>query len=612
MKMRWQTIAQSIEGLDRDMVSQMQAHLDQLIKPVGSLGRMERLAAHLAGMTASLDPDCDPGLVLIFAGDHGVTQAGVSKYPSDVTAQMLHAYHQGYAAISVMARQAGLDMQVVDVGVASDIDPSWGVVPRKVGRGTKDFRWTEAMTDEEVEQAINVGIEMVDNAVAEGYRTLVLGEIGIGNTTSAATLGVLLLQEDAAVMTGRGTGIDEATHHHKIRVVEQAALRHKFPGMTALDMLSRVGGFEIAAMVGAILAGARHRIPVILDGYMTSVAALTATRIAPLSQHYLIASHQSEEPGHRKVLGALGLEPLVEWGMRLGEASGAALAFPLIRQSLAIPREMATFAQAGVADATSLDAPPLDMGQRRAPGQFSVSERRALYRAIAARRDIRSFRPDPIPPKLLARLLWAAHHGPSVGFSEPWDFIMVTDVPTKQALRDMADRERQVQSLYFANERQDKYLQLKLEGLLEAPVVMVVTADMERGGPEVLGRHTIPETTTYSVACAVQNLWLAARAEGIAVGWVSLFEKRHLRHALAIPAGVEPVAVLCLGYTDRFPEEPILKTTGWMPGQSLAPLVHAERFDGETPEELKRLLFPSFSSSPISREGSDGVSNDVL
>lgn len=218
-------------------------------------------------------------------------------------------------------------------------------------------------------------------------------------------------------------------------------------------------------------------------------------------------------------------------------------------------------------------------------GELSPEEKRGLYTAIFGRRDIRAFRPDPIPEDILARILRAAHHAPSVGFMQPWDFILIRDPETRRRVKELSDRERRSAACFFDDPRRDKYLSMKLEGILDAPLNLCVTCDPTRGGPQVLGRNSIPETDVYSTCLAIQNLWLAARAEGVGVGWVSILRNPELREILGIPHHVIPVAYLCVGYPrDGFPEEPLLQTSGWRERISLDSLVHYEIWD-ETTEE---------------------------
>ncbi|HET7479437.1 MAG TPA: 5,6-dimethylbenzimidazole synthase [Rubrobacteraceae bacterium] len=221
-----------------------------------------------------------------------------------------------------------------------------------------------------------------------------------------------------------------------------------------------------------------------------------------------------------------------------------------------------------------------------AAGELSLDEKRGLYAAIFGRRDIRAFRPDPVPDEVLARILDAAHHAPSVGFMQPWDFILIRDAETRQRIKELSDRERQAAACFFDEPRRDKYLSMKLEGILDAPLNLCVTCDPTRGGPQVLGRNSIPETDVYSTCLAVQNLWLAARAEGVGVGWVSILRNAELREILGMPHHIIPVAYLCMGYPrDGFPEEPLLQTTGWRDRIPLDSLVRHERWDDAREDE---------------------------
>lgn len=219
---------------------------------------------------------------------------------------------------------------------------------------------------------------------------------------------------------------------------------------------------------------------------------------------------------------------------------------------------------------------------------FSPAERAAVYRAIYSRRDMRSFRPDPLPETLLARLLLAAHHAPSVGFMQPWRFIVIRDPGTKASLKELVERERHAQALYFEGHRRELFPRLKVDGILEAPVVVCVAVDPTSGGPHVLGRNSDPATDTYSAACAIQNLWLAARAEGVGVGWVTFYKKADVRRILGIPPHVDPIALLCIGYVEAFPERPLLEEVGWAQRMPLEEVVMEERWDGPAPGWLKR------------------------
>ena len=319
-------------------------HLDRLTKPPGSLGRLETLVVQLAGISGSASPRIERPAVVVFAADHGVTAQGVSAYPSSVTAQMVANFEAGGAAINVLARAAGAELVVVDVGVAGT-GPS---AASRIRAGTRDMTVEPAMTRDEVVAALAVGREVVQGLVGEGCDAIALGEMGIGNTTAASALVAALTGRAPAEVTGRGTGLDADAVRHKVAVIERALERHQPRSDDALGALAAVGGLEIAALVGAMLAAAEAHVPVVLDGFITGAAALVAVGIAPNVGPRLIASHRSAEPGHRVVLEELRLEPLLDLDLRLCEGSGAALALPLIRAATRILDEMATFDSAGI------------------------------------------------------------------------------------------------------------------------------------------------------------------------------------------------------------------------------------------------------------------------
>jgi nicotinate-nucleotide--dimethylbenzimidazole phosphoribosyltransferase len=340
-----------IAPLDQGAMAAARAHLDRLTKPVGSLGRLERLVVQLAGITGSATPRTERPAVVVFAGDHGVTAQGVSAYPSDVTAQMVANFVSGGAAINVLARAAGAELVVVDVGVAGPrFQPSGGtrLVEARVRAGTRDMTVEPAMTREEAMAAIGAGRDVVGELIAGGCDVVALGEMGIGNTTAASALVAALTGRTPAEVTGRGTGLDDEAVNHKVAVIEAALRRHQPTRDDPIGTLAVVGGMEVAALVGAMLAAAEARIPVVLDGFITGAAALVAAAIAPNLGPRLIASHRSTEPGHRIVLEHLALEPLLDLELRLGEGSGAALALPIVRAATLLLSEMATFDSAGI------------------------------------------------------------------------------------------------------------------------------------------------------------------------------------------------------------------------------------------------------------------------
>ncbi|MDU0203187.1 nicotinate-nucleotide--dimethylbenzimidazole phosphoribosyltransferase [Paenibacillus sp. MAH-36] len=352
-----QTMIDAIEPIHADVVKQANDHLNQLTKPQGSLGKLEDIARQVAGITGEVKPLFDKKAVIVMAGDHGVCEEGISAFPAEVTPQMVLNFLHGGAAVNVLARHAGADVVCVDMGVNADLEhPS--LVSRKVRKGSRNMAREAALTLDETVQAIEAGIELVDDLAQKGYRLFATGEMGIGNTTASAAILCALGGVDAEISVGRGTGIDDAKWLHKRSVVNKAlhvnGLRPakdnviSTSGDFALEVLSKVGGLEIAGLVGVILGAAKNRCPVVVDGYISSAAALVASRLAPLSASYMLASHLSQEQGHAKMLEAVGLSAMLQMDMRLGEGTGAVLVFNLIEAAGKIMREMATFESAGV------------------------------------------------------------------------------------------------------------------------------------------------------------------------------------------------------------------------------------------------------------------------
>lgn len=355
--MTWlDTVGDRIGRLDATAMEAARARLDRLTKPPGSLGRLEELATQLAGISGRDVPRVDRPAVVVFAADHGVTVRGVSAYPTDVTAQMVANFVRGGAAINILAGLAGAQVVVVDVGVGGAVDAGEAasatagvrLVEARVANGTRDMTVEAAMTRAEVLAAIAVGRRVVSALIADGTDLLAVGEMGIGNTTAASALVAVMTGRPASKVTGRGTGLDDAALQHKVAVVEAALDRHRPDPADPVAVLSAVGGLEIAALVGAILTAAESNVPVLLDGFITGAAALVAAAIAPAVVDRLIASHRSPEPGHGVVLDRMGLTPLLDLDLRLGEGSGAALALPIVRAATAILVGMATFDAAGV------------------------------------------------------------------------------------------------------------------------------------------------------------------------------------------------------------------------------------------------------------------------
>ncbi|MBI4609072.1 MAG: nicotinate-nucleotide--dimethylbenzimidazole phosphoribosyltransferase [Candidatus Rokubacteria bacterium] len=327
-----------------------QAHLDQLTKPPGSLGRLEEIARRVVEITGWERPTIRRAVIFTLAADHGVVAEGVSAYPQVVTSQMLENFLMGGAAINVLARQVGADLVVADLGVATPCSDHPRLVARPIGPGTRNMARGPAMTREQALAAIEAGIALLEAEKTRGVDLIGTGEMGIGNTTAASAITAVLTGAPVETVTGRGTGIDDATWELKVGVIQRALEVNQPDPRDALDVLAKVGGFEIGGLVGVILAGAAHRLPVLLDGFIAGAAALIAHALKPEVAHYLLASHCSAEAGHRVVLARLGLEPYLELGLRLGEGTGAALAIALVRAALAVYSEMATFKSAGVSE----------------------------------------------------------------------------------------------------------------------------------------------------------------------------------------------------------------------------------------------------------------------
>ena len=324
---------------------------DRLTKPAGSLGQIEAIGIQLAAIARACPPPVpERATICVFAGDHGVTRAGVTPWPSEVTAQMVANFCAGGAAINVLARHAGAAVTVVDVGVATPIPgDAAGLVRRNVAPGTANLAVEAAMTIEQARAAIGVGADVAREAILAGAQLLATGDMGIGNTTPSAALLAALTGTSPGEVTGRGTGIDDATWRRKVEVIT-GALARLAPEATPLAVLAEVGGLEIAALAGLVLGAASARVPVVIDGVIAVAAATVAAAMAPAVTGYLIGGHRSSEPGATVGLAHLGVTPLLDLGLRLGEGSGAALAIPLVQAAARIMAEMATFESAGVSE----------------------------------------------------------------------------------------------------------------------------------------------------------------------------------------------------------------------------------------------------------------------
>jgi nicotinate-nucleotide--dimethylbenzimidazole phosphoribosyltransferase len=336
---------------DAEAMAAARERQDRMTKPRGSLGALEEVSVRLAGLAGSCPPPLpEPACVAVFAADHGVHAQGVTPWPQEVTAQMVANFLAGGAVVNAFAAQAGAAVTVVDVGVAADLEAVPGLLPRKIARGTADFTQGPAMTRAQATAALVTGAEVARDRVAAGNRCLVTGDMGIANTTASAALICAFTGTDPADATGRGTGIDAATYARKIDVVCRGLDRHHPDPADPVGVLAAFGGFEHAALAGFILGAAALRVPVILDGVIAGAAALAAVALAPDAVAACFAGHRSAEPGHAVTLGYLGLRPLVDLGLRLGEGTGALLALPLVQSAARALRDVATFDSAGVAE----------------------------------------------------------------------------------------------------------------------------------------------------------------------------------------------------------------------------------------------------------------------
>ena len=338
----------SISPVDATLEPKVRAHLDDLTKPIGSLGRLEEIAVRYCLMTGKTAPKLGLKRIYTFAGDHGVADEGVSAYPKEVTPQMVRNMLGGGAAINVLARHARAEVRVVDIGVDDPLDGATGLIRRKVRPGTANMTLGPAMTVDEATRGIEIGIELATEAHDEGISLLGIGEMGIANTTPAAAVLSVLLPCPVEAVVGRGTGIDDVTLKKKTAVVQMVQAINNDRLTDPLNVLAAVGGLEIAGIAGLVIGAASHRIPVVVDGFISSAGALVACRMRPAVADYLFFGHRSAEAGHSAYFDVLGIEPILDLKMRLGEGTGAALAMLVIEAAVKIFNEMATFRSAGV------------------------------------------------------------------------------------------------------------------------------------------------------------------------------------------------------------------------------------------------------------------------
>lgn len=345
-----QETIKNIKPIDESFYEKAQKRLDNLTKPQGSLGRLEEFARRIVAITENLNPVINKKVIFTFAGDHGVVEEGVSAFPKEVTPQMVLNFLRGGAGINVLARHAGCEVKVVDIGVDYDFGNVDGLIQKKVVRGAKNIRKGHAMTRQEAEKCIEVGIDLADEYAKKGYHIFGTGEMGIANTTPSSAIIAVFSGRSVEEVTGRGTGIGDAAFQNKVTVIEDAILTNKPNPKDPIDVLAKVGGAEIGGIAGLVLGAAKNRIPVVVDGFISTAGALIAYELEPKVKDYMFAAHNSVEKGHKVMLERIGLRPFVDLDLRLGEGTGAALAISLIEAGVKIYKEMATFSDAGVSE----------------------------------------------------------------------------------------------------------------------------------------------------------------------------------------------------------------------------------------------------------------------
>ena len=337
-----------IEDLDSDLMGKAQERLDNLTKPQGSLGRLEELAKLIVGITRKESPTLKNKVIFTLAGDHGVTEEGVSAFPKEVTPQMVYNFLKGGAGINVLANHVGARVVVVDAGVAVGLEPHPDLVIKKINYGTKNMTKGPAMTREEAIRSIESGIEVFENELKKGIDIVGTGDMGIGNTTPSSAITAVFTGKPIETLTGKGAGVDDKGLKNKIEIIKRALEVNKPDPKDAIDVLSKIGGFEIGGLAGIILAAASRRIPVVIDGFISGAAALVAYHLEPKVKDYMLAGHCSVERGHKIILDHMGLKPILDLDLRLGEGTGAALSMSIIDAGVKIMTQMATFKSAGV------------------------------------------------------------------------------------------------------------------------------------------------------------------------------------------------------------------------------------------------------------------------
>ena len=346
-------IISRIRPIDKSVLEATQKRLDNLTKPLGSLGRMEEIAKQIVAISGKKNPVLKNKVIFTLAGDHGIVEEGVSAYPKEVTPQMVYNFLNNGAGINVLAKHAGARVVVADLGVAEELKiKNENFKIKKIGLGTKNFIKGPAMSSEDAVKSIEAGIELVEEELKNGLDIIGTGEMGIGNTTPSSAITSVICNLEVEKVTGKGTGIDNKTLENKINAIKKGIRKNNPNPKDGLDVLAKIGGFEIGGLTGIILAGAANRIPIVIDGFISTAAALIAVTIAPNVKDYIIAGHCSREPGHKVQLQWLGLRPTLDLDLRLGEGTGAVLAMNIVDASCKILNEMATFESAGVSTKT--------------------------------------------------------------------------------------------------------------------------------------------------------------------------------------------------------------------------------------------------------------------
>jgi nicotinate-nucleotide--dimethylbenzimidazole phosphoribosyltransferase len=344
-------IQTQIQPLSTALASALLNKINNKTKPLGSLGRLEKLALQVGLIQGTLTPTLNKPLMMVFAGDHGIVQAGVSPFPQEVTQQMVFNFLSGGAAINVFAQTNAMQVRVIDAGVNHDFGVVPGLIDAKIGMGTQNFLTTPAMSKAQCEQALTTGISLTQKEFESGSNVMGFGEMGIGNTSSASALMAVLCELPPEQCVGRGTGLDDAGLQKKIDVITAAIAHHKLDAKDACQVLATFGGFEIAMMVGAMLGAADKKCVLLIDGFIATAALLVASKMQPEILDYCVFAHCSNESGHRLLLNHLKAEPLLDLGLRLGEGTGAALAYPLVKAAVSFLNEMASFESANVSQA---------------------------------------------------------------------------------------------------------------------------------------------------------------------------------------------------------------------------------------------------------------------